>query len=179
MSADTVDDEPRSPTFLDSIEFLTGEDPNLGSFLLVVGIVTCVFIALFQFTDLSLNVAIFFVENESREHDSDRMDSESRNSTTMPHSAMAFVRGDIDVQIRSRLANALLPRALCLRRSPRQTVTPRRSQALLLSRVPPNDRTQALQMLGPAIIKQLCCSTPGPFQREFVRRCGGRAHSYE
>ncbi|WP_250137717.1 hypothetical protein [Halorientalis salina] len=37
-------------TFLDGIEFLTGRDPNLGSFLLVVGIVTCVFIALFQFT---------------------------------------------------------------------------------------------------------------------------------
>jgi hypothetical protein len=36
--------------FLRSIEFLTGENPNLGSFLLVVGIVTCVFIALFQFT---------------------------------------------------------------------------------------------------------------------------------
>lgn len=37
-------------TFLDRIEFLTGKDPDLGSFLLVVGIVTCVFIALFQFT---------------------------------------------------------------------------------------------------------------------------------
>ncbi len=37
-------------TFLDSIQFLTGKDPNLGSFLLVVGMVTCVFIALFQFT---------------------------------------------------------------------------------------------------------------------------------
>lgn len=37
-------------TFLDSIQFLTGNDPNLGSFLLVVGMVTCVFIALFQFT---------------------------------------------------------------------------------------------------------------------------------
>lgn len=37
-------------TFLAGIEFLTGRDPNLGSFLLVVGIVTCVFIALFQFT---------------------------------------------------------------------------------------------------------------------------------
>lgn len=36
-------------TFLDGIEFLTGEDPNLGSFLLTIGIVTCVFIALFQF----------------------------------------------------------------------------------------------------------------------------------
>ena len=37
-------------TFLDGIQFLTGKDPNLGSFLLVVGMVTCVFIALFQFT---------------------------------------------------------------------------------------------------------------------------------
>jgi hypothetical protein len=37
-------------TFLDNIQFLTGKDPNLGSFLLVVGMVTCVFIALFQFT---------------------------------------------------------------------------------------------------------------------------------
>jgi hypothetical protein len=36
--------------FLAAIEFLTGPDPNLGSFLLVVGVVTCVFIALFQFT---------------------------------------------------------------------------------------------------------------------------------
>ena len=36
--------------FLSGIEFLTGEDPNLGSFLLTIGGVTCVFIALFQFT---------------------------------------------------------------------------------------------------------------------------------
>lgn len=43
-------DEETESTFLDGIEFLTGTDPNLGSFLLVVGIVTCVFIALFQFT---------------------------------------------------------------------------------------------------------------------------------
>ncbi|SDF77854.1 hypothetical protein [Halorientalis regularis] len=50
MSADTVDDEPQSSVFLDSIEFLTGEDPSAGSFLLVVGIITCVFIAGFQFT---------------------------------------------------------------------------------------------------------------------------------
>ncbi len=35
-------------TFLSGIEFLTGEDPNLGSFLLTIGGVTCVFIALFQ-----------------------------------------------------------------------------------------------------------------------------------
>lgn len=43
----TTDTESES-TFLDSIEFLTGEDPSLGSFLLVVGMVTIVFIALFQ-----------------------------------------------------------------------------------------------------------------------------------
>jgi hypothetical protein len=42
-------EERSEATFLDSIEFLTGEDPDLGSFLLVVGIVTAVFIALFQF----------------------------------------------------------------------------------------------------------------------------------
>lgn len=42
--------EPEQPAFLKSIEFLTGEDPNAGSFLLVVGVVTCVFIAVFQFT---------------------------------------------------------------------------------------------------------------------------------
>jgi hypothetical protein len=50
MSADTIDDEPQRSTFLDGIEFLTGEDPSAGSFLLVVGIITCVFIAGFQFT---------------------------------------------------------------------------------------------------------------------------------
>ena len=37
-------------TFLKGIEFITGPDPNLGSFLLTIGIVTCVFIALFEFT---------------------------------------------------------------------------------------------------------------------------------
>jgi hypothetical protein len=44
-------DSTTSPTdagFLSGIEFLTGEDPNLGSFLLTIGGVTCVFIALFQ-----------------------------------------------------------------------------------------------------------------------------------
>ena len=47
----TETDEPaEQSTFLDGIEFLTGDDPNLGSFLLVTGMVTCVFIALFQFT---------------------------------------------------------------------------------------------------------------------------------
>jgi len=40
----------RESTFLAGIEFLTGRNPNLGSFLLVVGLVTCVFVALFQFT---------------------------------------------------------------------------------------------------------------------------------
>ncbi len=49
MSADTVEDEPQTSTFLTSIEFLTGEDPSAGSFLLVVAIITCVFIAAFQF----------------------------------------------------------------------------------------------------------------------------------
>jgi len=51
---ETADEEPspetESSTFLESIEFLTGEDPNAGSFLLVVGVVTCVFVAVFQFT---------------------------------------------------------------------------------------------------------------------------------
>lgn len=35
-------------SFLSGTEFLTGKDPNLGSFLLTIGGVTCVFIALFQ-----------------------------------------------------------------------------------------------------------------------------------
>lgn len=47
--SETAEVSERSPV-LRSIEFLTGKDPNLGSFLLTVGIVTCVFIALFQFT---------------------------------------------------------------------------------------------------------------------------------
>jgi hypothetical protein len=51
---ETADEEPsterESSPFLKSIEFLTGSDPNAGSFLLVVGVVTCVFIAVFQFT---------------------------------------------------------------------------------------------------------------------------------
>jgi hypothetical protein len=43
-------DEPSDQqAFLAGLEFLTGRDPNLGSFLLTIGIVTCVFIALFQF----------------------------------------------------------------------------------------------------------------------------------
>jgi|GEM_PF-656027 hypothetical protein len=57
MSADAVDEdsdtateESEPSTFLDGIEFLTGEDPSAGSFLLVVGMVTCVFIAGFQLT---------------------------------------------------------------------------------------------------------------------------------
>lgn len=48
MSRDTVDERPQSSTFLEGITFLTGEDPNAGSFLLVVGMITCVFIAGFQ-----------------------------------------------------------------------------------------------------------------------------------
>jgi hypothetical protein len=43
-----VDEQSEGSTFLQGIEFITGEDPNLGSFLLTVGLVTCVFIALFQ-----------------------------------------------------------------------------------------------------------------------------------
>jgi len=43
-------DSSEQPAFLKGLEFLTGPDPNLGSFLLTIGIVTCVFIALFQFT---------------------------------------------------------------------------------------------------------------------------------
>jgi hypothetical protein len=50
VNADTVAEDPDTSTFLTSIEFLTGEDPSAGSFLLVVGITTCVFIAAFQFT---------------------------------------------------------------------------------------------------------------------------------
>ncbi|WP_018257513.1 hypothetical protein [Halomicrobium katesii] len=48
MSNDLADEQPDRS--LSGIEFLTGEDPSAGSFLLVVGIVTCVFIAAFQFT---------------------------------------------------------------------------------------------------------------------------------
>jgi hypothetical protein len=47
---DAPEDTGTGSTFLRSIEFLTGQDPNLGSFLLVVGMVTAVFVALFQFT---------------------------------------------------------------------------------------------------------------------------------
>lgn len=43
-------EQSEQSTFLSGIEFITGKDPNLGSFLLTVGLVTCVFIALFQFT---------------------------------------------------------------------------------------------------------------------------------
>jgi len=49
-SASETGEPAERSSFLQGIEFLTGEDPNLGSFLLVTGIVTCVFIALFQFT---------------------------------------------------------------------------------------------------------------------------------
>lgn len=47
---DTSTDAAAESTFLSNIEFLTGRDPSLGSFLLTVGMVTIVFIALFQFT---------------------------------------------------------------------------------------------------------------------------------
>jgi hypothetical protein len=47
---DSSPDRAADSTFLGGIEFLTGPGATLGSFLLVVGIVTCVFIALFQFT---------------------------------------------------------------------------------------------------------------------------------
>ena len=50
MSQSRSTSTERKSTFLDGIQFLTGRNPNLGSFLLVVGMVTCVFIALFQFT---------------------------------------------------------------------------------------------------------------------------------
>lgn len=49
MTAEPLDEEPQSSTFLAGLEFLTGRDPNAGSFLLVVGLVTCVFVAGFQF----------------------------------------------------------------------------------------------------------------------------------
>ena len=45
----TSDGETSSEAF-EIVAPLTGEDPNLGSFFLVVGAVTCVFIAVFQFT---------------------------------------------------------------------------------------------------------------------------------
>lgn len=65
-ASDTPAEGETDSQFLDGLEFLTGEDPNLGSFLLVVGMVTCVFVALFQFT-LSppishlLTAGVFFV----------------------------------------------------------------------------------------------------------------------
>jgi hypothetical protein len=49
-SPESAPDRATDSTFLGGIEFLTGPGATLGSFLLVVGIVTCVFIALFQFT---------------------------------------------------------------------------------------------------------------------------------
>jgi hypothetical protein len=48
MSSDAIDDESSQSGFLTGMEFLTGETPTAGSFLLVVGMVTCVFIAGFQ-----------------------------------------------------------------------------------------------------------------------------------
>ncbi|MFC5366956.1 FxLYD domain-containing protein [Salinirubrum litoreum] len=46
----TDDEAEAEPGPLDSFESILGEDPNFGSFVLTVGIVTCVFIAAFQFT---------------------------------------------------------------------------------------------------------------------------------
>jgi hypothetical protein len=50
MTEDVAEDPPQTSGFLAGLEFLTGDDPSAGSFLLVVGMVTCVFIAAFQFT---------------------------------------------------------------------------------------------------------------------------------
>ncbi len=46
----TEEEASGGSTFLDDIVFITGEDPNAGSFLLTVGIITCVFVAAFQLT---------------------------------------------------------------------------------------------------------------------------------
>ncbi len=43
-------EEIESSSVIDGFVFVTGKNPNAGSFLLVVGIVTCVFIAAFQLT---------------------------------------------------------------------------------------------------------------------------------
>lgn len=50
MSNDLAEEPSGGSRFLTGLEFLTGDDPSAGSFLLVVGMVTCVFIAAFQFT---------------------------------------------------------------------------------------------------------------------------------
>ena len=47
---DSTSDGQTSNEFFEALTPLTGENPNLGSFFLVVGAVTCVFIAVFQFT---------------------------------------------------------------------------------------------------------------------------------
>ena len=47
---DSISDREASSEAFEIVAPLTGEDPNLGSFFLVVGAVTCVFIAVFQFT---------------------------------------------------------------------------------------------------------------------------------
>jgi hypothetical protein len=49
-SADGTDTGGELNRFSEDVEALTGRNPNMGSFLFVVGGVTCVFIALFQFT---------------------------------------------------------------------------------------------------------------------------------
>ena len=59
MSSDPKADSPGTGRFVQVITPLTGQDPNLGSFFLVVGIVTCVFIAVFQFT-LPRPIAMLF-----------------------------------------------------------------------------------------------------------------------
>lgn len=48
MRGDSAEDDQEASDFLTSIEFLIGEDPSGGSFLLVVGMVTMVFLAFFQ-----------------------------------------------------------------------------------------------------------------------------------
>jgi hypothetical protein len=50
MSNDVVEEDTAGTGPLAGIAFLTGENPSAGSFLLVVGLVTCVFVAAFQFT---------------------------------------------------------------------------------------------------------------------------------
>ena len=50
MSNDMVEDPPANSRFLTGLEFLSGDDPSARSFLLVVGMFTCVFITVFQFT---------------------------------------------------------------------------------------------------------------------------------
>jgi|AntDeeMetagen285_2_1112576.scaffolds.fasta_scaffold07936_3 hypothetical protein len=48
--AGTDVEEIESSAVVDGFVFVTGENPNAGSFLLTVGLVTCMFIAAFQLT---------------------------------------------------------------------------------------------------------------------------------